>query len=117
MSDPSTFGDGSNRWVDGTQEFLSDPGQLARDPYDTVAGAADAATLNFDEGVGGLSSLFDGQPGNTAGPGQSPWFEAPRDSQPENPSQFGGSSVAFILGGGALLAVLIGLLFSGGGSS
>jgi hypothetical protein len=37
-----------------------------------VAGAADAAALNFDEGVGGLASLVDDEPGNTAGPGQEP---------------------------------------------
>lgn len=66
-----SFGDGSNEWISGTQEFLADPGQAVRDPYDTVAGAADAGALNFDEGVGGLTSLVDNQPGNTAGAGDS----------------------------------------------
>jgi len=76
---------GSNNWVDGTREFLNDPGQAVRDPYDTLAGAADAAALNFDEGVGGLTSLIDGYAGNTAGPGDSPLLERPREGQPQNP--------------------------------
>lgn len=65
-----TFGDGSNRWIPGIRETLSNPVDRATNPADTVAGAADAAALNFDEGVGGLSSLFDSESGNTAGPGQ-----------------------------------------------
>jgi hypothetical protein len=64
------FGDGSNRWIPGLVETVQNPIDRATNPYDTVAGAADAAALNFDEGVGGLSSFFDDQPGNTAGPGQ-----------------------------------------------
>jgi hypothetical protein len=108
------FGDGSNRWIDGTREFLSDPGQLVRDPYDTVAGAADAATLNFDEGVGGIFSLFDAEPGNTAGPGQSPLLEAPRDGQPSNPGTTGsplldGLYRAALLAGGLYVAVNVGI--------
>jgi hypothetical protein len=70
-ADRSNFGDGSNQWVPGTVEtFRNLPDRLAN-PYDTVAGAADALTLNFDEGVGGLYSLVDDEPGNTAGPGDS----------------------------------------------
>jgi hypothetical protein len=84
--DPDTFGDGSNRWIPGVIETIQNPVDRAQNPYDTVAGAADAAALNFDEGVGGIVSLFDGQPGNTAGPGQSPFLESPRDGQPENPT-------------------------------
>ena len=61
---------GSNRWVSGTIETLQNPVDRLTNPYDTVAGAADAAALRFDEGVGGLYSLVDDEPGNTAGPGQ-----------------------------------------------
>jgi len=64
------FGDGSNEWIPGIQETIANPVDRATHPYDTVAGAADALTLNFDEGVGGLTSLVDGESGNTAGPGQ-----------------------------------------------
>jgi hypothetical protein len=64
------FGDGSNRWIDGFRETVNNPVDRLRNPYDTVAGAADAAALNFDEGVGGLVSLADDEAGNTAGPGQ-----------------------------------------------
>jgi hypothetical protein len=63
------FGDGSNRWIPGIIETARNPVDRATNPYDTLAGAADAAALNFDEGVGGLVSLVDGEPGNTAGPG------------------------------------------------
>jgi hypothetical protein len=80
------FGDGSNEWIPGIVETVKNPVDRARNPYDTLAGAADAAALNFDEGVGGIVSVFDGQPGNTAGPGQSPFLEEPRDGQPENPT-------------------------------
>jgi len=76
---------GSNNWVDGTREFLADPGQAVRDPYDFAAGVGDAAALNFDEGIGGLTSLVDGYAGNTAGPGESPFLERPREGQPQNP--------------------------------
>jgi len=76
---------GSNNWIDGTREFLNDPGQAVRDPYDFVAGVGDAAALNFDEGIGGLVSVVDGNEGNTAGPGQSPFLERPREDQPANP--------------------------------
>jgi len=76
----SGFGDGSNDWIGGATDFASDPGQAIEDPYGTVAGAADAATLNFDEGVGGLVSLVDDEEGNTAGPGQSEmWTPTPDD--------------------------------------
>jgi hypothetical protein len=64
------FGDGSNRWIDGLRETINNPVDRATNPGETLAGAADAAALNFDEGVGGLSSLVDGEAGNTAGPGQ-----------------------------------------------
>jgi len=63
------FGDGSNEWIPGIQETVNNPVDAVTNPYDTVAGAADAAALNFDEGVGGLLSLVDNEPGNTAGPG------------------------------------------------
>jgi hypothetical protein len=66
-----SFGDGSNRWIDGFVETVQNPVDRATHPYDTLAGAADAAALNFDEGVGGLVSLVDDQPGNTAGAGDS----------------------------------------------
>jgi len=62
------FGDGSNEWIPGIQETVNNPQEAVTNPYDTVAGAADAAALNFDEGVGGLLSLVDNEPGNTAGP-------------------------------------------------
>jgi len=102
--DPNT--PGSNKWVDGTEEFLSDPGQLVTDPYDTVAGAADAAALNFDEGVGGLSTLFDSEPGNTAGPGESPWVEAPEEGQPSNPGTTGNPLLDAIIGASGVLGLL-----------
>jgi len=90
----STWGDGSNDWVGGFEDFASDPGQLATDPYDTVAGAADAAALNFDEGVGGLSTFADDEAGNTAGPGQSAaltWLPGAeqQEGQPDNPGTTG----------------------------
>lgn len=72
------FGDGSNRWIPGFVETVNNPVDRIQNPYDTVAGAADAAALNFDEGVGGLVSLVDGEPGNTAGPGDSNvWNQTP----------------------------------------
>lgn len=63
------FEDGSNDWWSGTVETLENPVGRASDPYGTLAGAADAGGLNFDEGVGGLVSIFDDSEGNTAGPG------------------------------------------------
>ena len=63
------FGDGSNRWIPGLVQTLNNPVDRVTNPVDTLKGAADAAALNFDEGVGGLSSLVDDEPGNTAGPG------------------------------------------------
>jgi hypothetical protein len=81
-----TFGDGSNRWIPGIVETAQNPVDRLTHPYETVAGAADAAALNFDEGVGGLVSLVDSEPGNTAGPGESPFLEDPRGDQPENPT-------------------------------
>lgn len=63
------FGDGSNKWIPGIQETVNNPVDAVTNPYDTYAGAYDAAALNFDEGVGGLFSLVDNEPGNTAGPG------------------------------------------------
>jgi hypothetical protein len=64
--------DGSNDWWGGITDTVNDPVGAVSDPYDTVAGAADAAALGFDEGVGGLSSYVDDEPGNTAGTGDSP---------------------------------------------
>jgi hypothetical protein len=90
------FGDGSNRWLDGAREFASDPGQLVRNPYDTVAGAADAGALNFDEGVGGLASLVDNEPGNTAGSGDSSIFST-------DPSEFSGIQLILALAFGTAL--------------
>jgi hypothetical protein len=63
------FGDGSNRWIPGLIETAQNPVDRVTSPGDTIAGAADAAALNFDEGIGGLVSLVDGEPGNAAGPG------------------------------------------------
>jgi hypothetical protein len=63
------FGDGSNRWIPGLIETARNPVDRATNPFETVTGAADAAALNFDEGVGGLVSLVDDEPGNAAGPG------------------------------------------------
>lgn len=80
---PETFGDGSNRWIPGTIETLRGEGK------NDLAGVADAAALNFDEGIGGLSSLVDDQAGNTAGPGSTPFIEAPRDGQDSNPGTTG----------------------------
>jgi hypothetical protein len=73
------FGDGSNRWIPGTIETIQGDGKA------DVSGVLDAAALNFDEGVGGLVSLVDAEPGNTAGPGQSPIIETPEKGQPGNP--------------------------------
>lgn len=82
------FGDGSNKWIPGVVETVQNPIDRITNPGDTLAGAADAAALNFDEGVGGLASLFDTEPGNTAGPGQSGagWNYDPQPGQPENPN-------------------------------
>lgn len=104
-----TFGDGSNNWIGGAADFADDPGQLLRDPYDTVAGAADAAALNFDEGVGGLSSLVDDEAGNTAGPGDSPFLEAPQDGQPDNPGTTGSPLLDGIFGVAVVVMVTAGL--------
>ena len=103
--DPDTFGDGSNRWIPGIIETAQNPVDRATHPYDTVAGAADAAALNFDEGVGGLVSLVDEQPGNTAGPGQSPWLEDPREGQPSNPTR--GTPLARAVWGAASIGLVI----------
>lgn len=105
-----TFGDGSNNWLGGVQDFASDPGQAVRNPYRTVAGAADAATLNFDEGVGGLTSLADGEAGNTAGPGQSPLIEPSRDGQPPNPGSTG-SSLLDAVGKAGKFLIAFGLIY------
>ena len=69
--DDGTTWDGSNDWWSGLVETVENPVDRVTNPYDTFAGAADAAALGFDEGVGGLVSLVDDEPGNTAGPGQS----------------------------------------------
>lgn len=69
-SDPKS---GSNDWISGFTETVANPVDRAMNPGDTVAGAFDAAALNFDEGVGGLSSLIDTKPGNTAGSGTQQW--------------------------------------------
>lgn len=112
---PETFGDGSNRWIDGTIEFFNDPGQLAEDPYDTIAGAADAGALNFDEGVGGLVSLVDDEAGNTAGPGTSPWLESPNEGdyehQPDNPGTTGVPILDKLFKGFVLVIVAIGGIY------
>jgi hypothetical protein len=79
------FGDGSNQWLPGIGETLANPVDRVSNPYDTVAGAADAAALKFDEGVGGLYSLVDDEPGNTAGPGQEPMFTFGASSGPGGP--------------------------------
>jgi len=68
--DPDNFGDGGNRWIPGFLETVRNPVDRITSPWETTRGALDAAALNFDEGVGGLTSLVDGQPGNTAGSGQ-----------------------------------------------
>jgi len=109
--DPET--PGSNKWIDGTKEFLGDPGQAIRDPYDTAAGAADAAALNFDEGVGGIASMFDGEPGNTAGPGESPFLATPNEGQPDNPGTTGNPILDAILGASGFLAVLAVMYIAG----
>lgn len=84
------FGDGSNRWIPGLIETVRNPVDRLSNPYDTIAGAADAAALNFDEGVGGLVSLVDGEPGNSAGPGDdNVWHQTPT------------------AGGGAVVAVVL----------
>lgn len=75
------FGDGSNEWIPGIQETVANPADRITSPFETVAGAADAAALNFDEGVGGLASFFDNQPGNTAGPGDSAAFDPDGDGR------------------------------------
>jgi hypothetical protein len=80
---PEEFGDGSNRWIPGTIETIQGEGKQ------DVSGVLDAAALNFDEGVGGLVSLVDSEPGNTAGPGQSPIIEGPQEGQPGNPGTTG----------------------------
>ncbi|WP_233194310.1 hypothetical protein [Haloferax marisrubri] len=106
LNGPGTFGDGSNNWLGGIGDFVSDPGQAVRDPYDTVAGTADAAALNFDEGVGGLVSLFDDEAGNTAGPGGTPWIEDPQDGQASNPTRGTGLAAKVWI----VVAVVVGLV-------
>jgi len=114
LNGPETFGDGSNEWIPGLIETVNNPVNRATHPYDTVAGGADALTLNFDEGVGGLSSLFDDEKGNTAGPGQSPAFGwlagvERQEGQPANPGTTGsplidqGFRLALIVAGAWLL--------------
>jgi len=121
LNGPENFGDGSNEWLPGTIETINNPGPRLAKPYDTLAGAADAAALNFDEGVGGLVSLVDGEPGNTAGPGRSPAFGAePQEGQPENPGTTGSPLLdklwtVILVGGGLwvivnIVAPLVGLL-------
>lgn len=84
----------SNNWWKGTKEFANDPMQIVRDPGGTVAGAADAGMLSFDEGVGGLTSLFDDKRGNTAGVGSSPAFFADRQpGQARNPDTVSGKDL------------------------
>jgi len=79
-----TFGDGSNDWIAGTDETLRGEGKQ------DISGVFDAAALNFDEGIGGWSTVFDSEPGNTAGPGQSSsFFESPQEGQPDNPGTTG----------------------------
>lgn len=74
------FQDGSNDWWSGTVETVQNPVDRATDPYGTLAGAADAGALNFDEGAGGLWSMFDDSEGNTAGPGDTEmWTPTPDD--------------------------------------
>jgi hypothetical protein len=109
--DPDNFGDGSNRWIPGIVETAQNPVDRASDPYDTIAGAADAAALNFDEGVGGLVSLVDSDPGNTAGPGESPFLEDPREGQPSNPTRDSPLSrlVWSVAGIGLVIAVVVAL--------
>lgn len=70
QDDSTDFGGGSNNWIAGTLETIRNPVDRVSNPLETVAGAADAAALSFDEGLGGLGSLVDDEPGNTAGPGQ-----------------------------------------------
>jgi len=98
-----SFGDGSNRWIPGAVETIKNPVDRATNPYDTVAGAADAAALNFDEGVGGLVSLIDDKPGNTAGPGTS--NDGP-DSNVFNQDVTAGGAAFAGIGGVVLLAGL-----------
>lgn len=105
----SNFGDGSNRWIDGFVETVRNPVDRATNPVETVTGAADAAALNFDEGVGGLVSLVDDDPGNTAGVGQQGLFE----DDAANPDSVRGL-IGYALGGLALVAlvVAVGQLFT-----
>lgn len=72
-------GDGSNDWWGGVEDVAEDPVGEVSDPYDFVAGAADAAALQFDEGAGGLYSLVDGEEGNTAGPGDTEMWTPTED--------------------------------------
>lgn len=102
-----TFGDGSNKWIDGTIETVANPVDRVTSPYDTVAGAADAAALNFDEGVGGLTSLFDNEPGNTAGPQDEEWTPAGGlflgEDGPLSGTGLGGQGINLVI----LLAVIV----------
>lgn len=47
--------------------------------YDAVARAGDRGAGRFDEGVGGLVSLFDSEEGNTAGPGETEMWTPTED--------------------------------------
>ncbi|WP_380681073.1 hypothetical protein [Salinigranum sp. GCM10025319] len=101
-----TFGDGSNRWIPGTIETIQGDGK------GDISGVLDAAALNFDEGVGGIVSLFDSEPGNTAGPGQSPFLEGRQEGQPGNPGTTGSPLLdrlfqIALLGGGLWFVVNI----------
>lgn len=113
--DEDNFGDGSNRWIPGFIETVRNPIDRLTSPYETIAGAADAAALNFDEGVGGLTSLF-GDGTNTAGPGESPWLAPPAEGQPENPTRgtpLSGAVWAAVVGLVTLVAVYtVGQLFT-----
>lgn len=115
LNGTENFGDGSNEWVPGIIETVNNPVDRLSRPYDTVAGVFDAAALNFDEGVGGLTSLIDAEPGNTAGPGQSPAFAflpgvERQDGQPTNPGTTGSTVLdriwQLILVGGILWLVV-----------
>lgn len=98
------FGDGSNNWVDGTVETLQGDGK------NDLAGVADAAALNFDEGVGGLVSLADAEPGNAAGPGTTQTETEPGGSNVLNQGVLAGEGIdglqVFVFG-----AVLLALLY------
>lgn len=101
-----TFGNSSNNWLGGVDDFINDPGQVVRDPYDMAAGTADAATLSFDEGVGGSVSLLDDKAGNTAGLGGASWIEDLRDGQAPSPTRGTGPAAEMWV----VVAVVVGLV-------